>query len=96
MLADLGRFADAEAVLRRAVAVRDTTAEFNLGTVLDQQGRWDEARAHYERALAIDPFNTQRDEQPGRGARPARRHRRPRSACSNGRSPSPPTPPTTT
>jgi tetratricopeptide (TPR) repeat protein len=58
VLADLGRFADAEAVLRRAAVVRDTTAEFNLGTVLDQQGRWEEARVHYDRALAIDPFNT--------------------------------------
>lgn len=58
VLADLGRLAEAEAVLRRAVAVRDTTAQFNLGAVLDQQGRWDEARVHYEGALAIDPFNT--------------------------------------
>ena len=45
-------------MLRRAVLVRDATAEFNLGTVLDQQDRWDEARVHYERALAIDPFHT--------------------------------------
>jgi len=58
VLADLGRLAEAEAVLRRAVVVRDTTAEFNLGAVFDQQGRWDEARGHYERALAIDPFNS--------------------------------------
>jgi tetratricopeptide (TPR) repeat protein len=58
VLADLGRLAEAEAVLRRAVAVRDTTAQFNLGAVLDQLGRWDEARARYEQALAIDPFNT--------------------------------------
>jgi tetratricopeptide (TPR) repeat protein len=58
VLADLGRLADAEAVLRRAVAVRDPTAQFNLGAVLDQQGRWEEARAHYEQSLAIDPFNT--------------------------------------
>ena len=58
VLADLDRLADAERVLRRAAVVRDTTAEFNLGTVLDRQNRWDEARAHYERALAIDPFNT--------------------------------------
>ena len=58
VLADLGRTAEAEAVLRRAVLVRDTTAEFNLGTVLDRQDRWEEARAHYLRALAIDPFNT--------------------------------------
>jgi tetratricopeptide (TPR) repeat protein len=58
LLADLGRVGEAEAVLRRAVLVRDTTAEFNLGAVLDQQDRWEDARAHYERALAIDPFNT--------------------------------------
>lgn len=58
VLADLGRLAEAEAVLRRAVAVRDAAAEFNLGTVLDAQDRWDDARAHYERALAINPFHT--------------------------------------
>ncbi|MCC6987707.1 MAG: tetratricopeptide repeat protein, partial [Acidobacteria bacterium] len=58
VLADLGRLAEAEAVLRRAVVVRDAAAEFNLGTVLDQQDRWDEARAHYEQALAINPFHT--------------------------------------
>ncbi len=58
VLADLGRTAEAEAVLRRAVLVRDTTAEFNLGTILDRQDRWEEARSHYLRALAIDPFNT--------------------------------------
>ena len=58
LLADLGRPGEAEAVLRRAVLVRDATAEFNLGTVLDQQDRWAEARVHYERALAIDPFQT--------------------------------------
>ncbi|MGD9904804.1 MAG: tetratricopeptide repeat protein, partial [Vicinamibacterales bacterium] len=58
VLADLGRLAEAEAVLRRAVAVRDTTAQYNLGAVLDQQGRWDEARDRYRQALAIDPFNT--------------------------------------
>ncbi len=38
--------------------MRDAAAEFNLGTVLDQQDRWDEARAHYEQALAINPFHT--------------------------------------
>jgi len=58
VLADLGRLAEAETVLRRAVAVRDAAAEFNLGTVLDRQDRWDEARARYERALAINPFHT--------------------------------------
>lgn len=58
VLAELGRLTEAEAVLRRAVAVRDAAAEFNLATVLDQQDRWDEARAHYELALAINPFHT--------------------------------------
>ena len=56
-LADLGRLEEAEAVLRRAARVRDAAAEYNLGTVLDRQGRSDEARAHYEQALAIDPFH---------------------------------------
>ena len=57
-LADLGRLDEAEAVLRRAVRVRDAAAEYNLGTVLDREGRSDEARAHYERALEIDPFHS--------------------------------------
>lgn len=44
-------------MLRRAVVVRDAAAEYNLGAVLDLQGRWDEARSHYTRALAINPFH---------------------------------------
>ena len=56
-LTDLGRLDEAEHVLRRAVRVRDAAAEYNLGNVLDRQGRWDEARGRYERALAIDPFH---------------------------------------
>jgi tetratricopeptide (TPR) repeat protein len=56
-LADLGRLEEAEAVLRRAVRVRDAAAEYNLGTVLDRQGRSEEARARYENALTIDPFH---------------------------------------
>jgi Flp pilus assembly protein TadD len=56
-LSDLGRFAEAEQVLRRAVRVPDAAAEYNLGLSLDRQGRWDEARGHYERALALDPFH---------------------------------------
>jgi tetratricopeptide (TPR) repeat protein len=56
-LSDLGRFAEAEQVLRRAVRVPDAAAEYNLGLSLDRQGRWDEARRHYERALALDPFH---------------------------------------
>ena len=58
VLGDLGRLGEAEAVLRRAAAVRDAAAEYNLGTVLGRQDRWDEARAHYERALTINPFHT--------------------------------------
>ena len=57
VLSDLGRLQEAEAVLRRAVVVRDAAAEYNLGAVLDEQGRWEEARPHYTRALAIDPFH---------------------------------------
>ena len=57
VLSDLGRLQEAEAVLRRAVVVRDAAAEYNLGAVLDEQGRWEEARPHYARALAIDPFH---------------------------------------
>lgn len=56
-LADLGRLDEAAAVLRRATRVRDAAAEYNLGTVLDRQGLSEEARRHYERALAIDPFH---------------------------------------
>ncbi|HXG89658.1 MAG TPA: tetratricopeptide repeat protein [Vicinamibacterales bacterium] len=56
-LTELGRLDEAEQVLRRAIRVRDAVAEYNLGVVLDRQDRWDEARTHYERALAIDPFH---------------------------------------
>lgn len=57
VLTDLGRFADAEAVLRRAANVRDAAAEYNLAVVLDRTGRADEAREHYQGALGIDPFH---------------------------------------
>jgi tetratricopeptide (TPR) repeat protein len=56
-LAELGRLDEAEQVLRRAIRVRDAAAEYNLGTVLDRMDRWEEARRHYEEALAIDPFH---------------------------------------
>lgn len=56
-LSDLGRLREAEGVLRRAVRVRDATAEYNLANVLDQLDRWDEAREHYERAIAINPYH---------------------------------------
>jgi len=55
-LAELGRLEEAEAVLRQAVRVRDAAAEYNLGAVLDRQGKVAEARTRYERALEIDPF----------------------------------------
>ena len=57
VLSDLGRYDEAEAVLRKATRVRDATAEYNLGAVLDRMGRSDEARGHYETALAIDPYH---------------------------------------
>jgi len=56
-LVDLGRLGEAEAVLRQAVRIRDAAAEYNLGAVLDRQGKAAEARSHYERALEIDPFH---------------------------------------
>jgi len=56
-LSELGRLDEAEQVLRRATRVRDAAAEFNLATVLDRQERWEDARAHYERSLLIDPFH---------------------------------------
>ena len=56
-LIELGRLDEAERVLRRAVRFRDAAAQYNLGTVLDRTDRWEEAKAHYEQALAIDPFH---------------------------------------
>jgi tetratricopeptide (TPR) repeat protein len=56
-LVDLGRLEEAEAVLRQAVRVRDATAEYNLGAVLDRQRKVTDARARYQRALEIDPFH---------------------------------------
>jgi len=54
--ADLGQFKEAEAVLRRAVALsNDAVGEYNLGYVLEQVGRTDEAERQYERALALNP-----------------------------------------
>ncbi len=57
VLSDLGQYAEAEAVLRQATRVRDAAAEYNLGAVLDRMGRTDEARAHYQAALTIDPYH---------------------------------------
>jgi tetratricopeptide (TPR) repeat protein len=54
--ADLGQFKDAESVLRRAVALsNDAVGEYNLGYVLEQVGRADEAERQYQRALVLNP-----------------------------------------
>jgi protein O-GlcNAc transferase len=54
--AELGRFEDAEAVLRRAVGGADDAVGFyNLGYVVEQRGRADEAERLYERALELNP-----------------------------------------
>jgi tetratricopeptide (TPR) repeat protein len=54
--ADLRQFTEAEAVLRRAVALADdAVGEYNLGFVLEQVGRQDEAERQYERAIALNP-----------------------------------------
>lgn len=54
--ADLGQFEEAESVLRRAVALsNDAVGEYNLGYVLEQVGRADEAERQYQRALALNP-----------------------------------------
>ncbi len=54
--ADLGRFKDAEAVLRRALAtVDDAVGFYNLGYVLEQMDRAPEAERHYVRALELNP-----------------------------------------
>lgn len=53
---DLGRFAEAEATLRKAVALADdAVGEYNLGYVLEQVGRGAEAEQQYRRALALNP-----------------------------------------
>ena len=54
--ADLGRFKEAEAVLRRALAdVDDAVGFYNLGYVLEQTDRLAEAERQYERALELNP-----------------------------------------
>jgi tetratricopeptide (TPR) repeat protein len=53
--ADLGRFADAERVLRRAVVLSDdAVGEYNLGYVLEQLGRAADAERQYTRALELN------------------------------------------
>ena len=53
---DLGRLDEAEATLRRALALGDdAVGHYNLGVVLEQRGRIDEAEASYRRAIAVGP-----------------------------------------
>jgi Flp pilus assembly protein TadD len=52
----LGRLADAEKELRISIGLQDTSkAEHNLGYIVMQQGRDQEAIPFYQRALAIGP-----------------------------------------
>jgi tetratricopeptide (TPR) repeat protein len=54
--ADLRRFKDAEAVLRRALAtVDDAVGFYNLGYVLEQMDRTSDAERQYVRALELNP-----------------------------------------
>lgn len=66
VLVDLGellrqarRFDEAEAALRRAIAGMVPAAWANLGVLLQETGRPEEARVAYDKALAIDPENAQ-------------------------------------
>jgi tetratricopeptide (TPR) repeat protein len=53
---DLGRLQEAEAALARALAISDdATGFYNLGFVMEQQGRAREAEAYYRRTLGVDP-----------------------------------------
>jgi tetratricopeptide (TPR) repeat protein len=55
-LSDLARFAEAESVLRLALrGTDDAITHFDLGYVLDQQGRLSEAIVEYERAIRVNP-----------------------------------------
>ena len=56
-LMDQGRFEDAEAAYRRALAARPGDAAIcsNLGVALDRQGKFAEAASSYQRAVALKP-----------------------------------------
>ena len=55
-LSGLQRFAEAEAVLRRALAAQDdANTRYDLGFVLDRTGRLKDAVAEYQRALDHNP-----------------------------------------
>jgi tetratricopeptide (TPR) repeat protein len=54
-LSDLGRYQEAEPFLRRALeGGDDALTHYNLGTLLAQTGRFEEAVSEYERTLALD------------------------------------------
>jgi tetratricopeptide (TPR) repeat protein len=56
LLARKGDFAEAVRLYEEAVQRRPTpAAHFNLALTLERMGRRDEARRHYEQALALDP-----------------------------------------
>lgn len=53
---DMGKLDDAQATLRKALALGDDAVGFhNLGVVLEGLGRTDEAEASYRRAVALGP-----------------------------------------
>lgn len=53
---DLGRLAEAEKALREALAIsNDAVGLYNLGYVMEQQGRAADADAQYRRAIAVNP-----------------------------------------
>ena len=56
-LQGLGRFQEAEAVLRKAAELRPTDSEvqFHLGVVLARQKKLQQSREHLERAKELDP-----------------------------------------
>jgi tetratricopeptide (TPR) repeat protein len=56
-LARLRRFEDAEALHRRAIALKPDFADahYNLGVALQDQGRIEEGLASYEKAIALKP-----------------------------------------
>jgi hypothetical protein len=59
-LLELGRFDEAEAGVRRAVAMKPGApwAHQQLGKLLTYTGRWREAVAAFQQRLALDPANT--------------------------------------
>ena len=84
-LIDLGRLAEAEAVLRRAVVVRDAAAEYNLGVGARSAGPLGRGAGALRARAGHRSVPRARDEQPRRRARSARPDRGRRSPSSSGR-----------